>query len=94
MGESIDVPQNAATQVLGEFEVFLGDVLDPEKERVRLDGQRAKILKQLEVSRKKLGNPKFVEKAPPEVVEEERRRVADQEAQLALIEKNLSALSG
>ncbi len=94
LGESVEVPKNPATQVMGEIEVFLGDVLDPLKEKTRLEGLKAKILKQLEGSRRKLDNPKFVAKAPPEVVEEERRRVAEQEAQLSLIEKNLGALPG
>jgi valyl-tRNA synthetase len=93
LGARVDVPPNAATQVLGDLEIFLGDVLDPVLERARLESQRAKILKQLEASQKKLDNPKFVAKAPPNIVEAERRKVSEFEARLAVIDKNISALS-
>ena len=91
-GEDVDRPKNAASQVTGDLEIFLGDVLDPDKERARLETQKKKLTRQLEASRKKLANPKFVEKAPAEVVEEERRRVEDLTAEIALLEKNLHAL--
>ena len=91
-GENVDRPKNAASQVIGDMEIFLGDVLDPEKERARLETQQKKLGKQLEASRKKLANPKFVEKAPAEVVEEERRRVEELTGEIALLDKNLQAL--
>jgi valyl-tRNA synthetase len=94
LGAAIDAPPNAATQVLDDFEIFLGDVLDPDLERARLERQRTKIVKELEASQKKLDNPKFVAKAPPKIVEDVRHKVSDLEARLAVINKNLSALAG
>ncbi len=90
--EDVDRPKNAASQVIGDMEIFLGDVLDPEKEKARLETQKKKLGKQLEASKKKLANPKFVEKAPAEVVEEERNRVEELSGQIALLDKNLQAL--
>jgi valyl-tRNA synthetase len=92
VGEGVDRPKNAASQVVGEMEIFLGDVLDPEKERARLETQKTKLGKQLEASRKKLANQNFVDKAPAEVVEEERNRVEELSGEIALLEKNLRAL--
>ena len=94
VGEDVTRPKNAASRVIGDMEIFLGDVLDPEKERARLETQMKKLGKQLEASRKKLANRNFVEKAPAEVVEEEHRRVAELSGEIALLEKNLSALEG
>jgi valyl-tRNA synthetase len=94
LGDSVGAPSNAATQVLGDIEIFLGDVLDPVMEKKRLEGQRGKILKQLDASQKKLDNPKFVAKAPPNIVDAERNKVAEFEAQLAVIDNNISALTG
>ncbi len=91
-GNDVGRPRNAASQVIGDLEIFLGDVLDPEKERARLETQMKKLGKQLETSRKKLANPKFVEKAPAEVVAEERNREEELTGQIALLAKNLQAL--
>ena len=94
LGPDVEAPKNSATQVAGDVEVFLGDVLDPERERARLEKDRDKLSQQLEGGKKKLANEKFVSRAPAEVVETERKRVADLESQLASITKNLQALNG
>jgi valyl-tRNA synthetase len=92
VGEDVGRPKNAASQVVGDMEIFLGDVLDPEKERARLENQKKKLTKQLEASEKKLTNQKFLERAPAEVVEEEKARVSDLTGEIALLDKNLRAL--
>jgi valyl-tRNA synthetase len=92
VGENVDRPRNAASQVVGDMEIFLGDVLDPDKERARLEKQKQKLTKQLDASRKKLANESFLAKAPAEVVEEERKRVSDLTGEIALLEKNLEVL--
>jgi len=92
VGQDIARPKNTASQVVGDMEIFLGDVLDPDKERARLATQRKKLAKQLEASQKKLANQNFLEKAPPGVVEEERTRVFDLAGEIALVDKNLQAL--
>ena len=94
LGAAIEVPPNAATQLLDDLEIFLGEVLDPVLEKARLERQRTKTLKELEVSQKKLDNPKFVAKAPPNIVEDVRHKVSELEARLAVINKNIRALSG
>jgi valyl-tRNA synthetase len=92
VGEDVARPKNAASQVIGDMEIFLGNVLDPEKERARLEAQKTKLAKQLEASERKLANRNFVDKAPAEVVEEERKRVEELSGEIALLDKNLEAL--
>jgi valyl-tRNA synthetase len=93
IGEQVERPRNAAIGVVGEnLEVFLADVLDPVKERAKLEKQRDGLVKQIEGSKKKLSTPSFVDKAPPEVVAAERKRLADLEAQLQTVEQSLRDL--
>ena len=54
----------------------LEGLVDPQKEKERLDRELKKVEKDLAVVTKKLGNPKFVEKAPEDVVRTERERLA------------------
>ena len=42
---------------------------------------------------KKLGNEKFVNSAPPQVVENERKKKADAEARIAALQESLDRLS-
>jgi len=92
VGDVVTQPANSATQVYEDLEIFVGEVLDPAKERKRLNGQKAKLEKELVGRRRKLANEKFLSKAPPEVVEGEKQKVADMQSQLELVEKNLAAL--
>ena len=92
IGENIERPKNAATQLGDDFEIFLGDVLDLQKEKARLEDHKTKMTRQLEVIQKKLSNDNFVNKAPTKIVEAERTRVSDLQEQIALLEMNLKAL--
>ncbi|MCP4717704.1 MAG: class I tRNA ligase family protein, partial [Deltaproteobacteria bacterium] len=92
IGTDVTPPLNAATQVMGHIEIFLGGVLDPIKERERLLAQQAKLTKKLQPGRKKLANPDYLEKAPASVVDKERKKVDELETQLAVVEKNLADL--
>jgi valyl-tRNA synthetase len=94
LGESIEKPANAATQVADDIEVFLGGVLNPQRERTRLEGQKTKVEKQLEASSRKLANEGFIRKAPSRVVEAERERETELKSQLAALDKSLEALRG
>ncbi len=85
-------PAHAGSAVLGDLELFVGDVLDEEKERARLQGVQAKLQKTLESTEKKLANAGFLAKAPADVVEAQKALLADTKAQLALIAQNLKAL--
>ena len=60
-----------------------------EEERKRLEGRRAKALKELEKLDKKLGNQNFLDKAAPEAVEKVRTEHAELTQELKLIKAQL-----
>ena len=84
---------DAATAVVGEIEIFIAGVVDLEKEKARLEKQRSQLEGRVNGARKKLTNEKFLEKAKPEIVERERERLGELEAELEVLEKNLAELT-
>ncbi|MBD3413990.1 MAG: class I tRNA ligase family protein [Candidatus Aminicenantes bacterium] len=85
-------PSTSATQVVEDVEVFLAGLIDPDKERKRLNTQMKKLKEDAAKSESKLGNEHFVKKAPAEVVQEEKQRLNDIRSQLNLVKKNLRSL--
>ncbi|MES1153214.1 MAG: valine--tRNA ligase, partial [Dongia sp.] len=80
-------PKGAAQIVLDEATVFLplAGIIDIAKERARLTKDLDKAKAEAERIEKKLGNPQFVSKANPEVIEEQRAKLAEfQQAQAKL----------
>ena len=55
----------------------LGDVIDVDQEKARLDKELKKVDGEIRIIEKKLGNPGFIAKAPEAVIEEQRERRAD-----------------
>nr|MCU0229784.1 class I tRNA ligase family protein [Acidobacteriota bacterium] len=87
-------PGPALRQVLDDLEVVipLAGAVDTAAERARLEKEQAKLSKDLEAVRTKLGNPSFVERAPAEVVEKERGRITALEGRLAELAALLDGL--
>ncbi|MGI9508381.1 MAG: valine--tRNA ligase, partial [Geminicoccaceae bacterium] len=61
------------------FALPLADVIDLDQERQRLDKELSKTLVDLAKIEKKLANPQFLDRAPADVVAEQRTRQADME---------------
>jgi len=78
LGGTDEVPESA-TALAGSMSVFipLAGLIDKQAEQQRLEKELAKLAKDLARGEAKLENPKFVDRAPAEVVEKERRRVAE-----------------
>jgi valyl-tRNA synthetase len=74
-------PSGAIQVVVDEatYALPLAGVIDLEQERRRLDRELAKAAAELERFDQKLANPKFLDRAPAEVVEEQRARRAEAE---------------
>ncbi|MGL4555233.1 MAG: valine--tRNA ligase [Gemmataceae bacterium] len=89
-------PKQAATQVHGDFEVYvsLAGLIDVPKEVARLGKQQAEKAKSLEAARGKLNNAGFLARAQPEVVQSTKDQVADLESQLRAIGETLADLAG
>jgi valyl-tRNA synthetase len=58
-------------------QVVPSDAFDPAEAQRRVEKKRAELIKEIERAERKLANEQFVEKAPPEVVEEERRKLEE-----------------
>ncbi|EBA09376.1 valine--tRNA ligase [Sagittula stellata] len=84
----ITIPVGAATLALP-----LADIIDVAEEKARLEKTLGKLAKELGGLRGRLNNPKFIESAPDEVVEEARDNLAAREADEAKIKDALARLS-
>jgi valyl-tRNA synthetase len=85
-------PADAAALVVGDMEIYLAGLVDTDKERERLNSKRGKLLEDARKAEAKLSNESFVSRAPADVVEKERQRLKDLQAQIELIDANLKAL--
>ena len=63
-----------------------------ESERARVSKELEKVRREIDGLERKLSNASFVERAPKEVVEENRRRLADYEGQAAKLTDALKRL--
>jgi valyl-tRNA synthetase len=85
-------PVTAATHVVGDLEIYLIGVIDPEEEKNRLKKQKEKLLIDATKAESNLNNEKFLSRAPSHVVDAEKKKLKDFRAQIDLIDKNLEAL--
>ena len=74
------------------LEVPLEGIIDIESERARLSKELERVERESNGLERKLSNASFVERAPKDVVEENRRRLADYQAQAAKLRTALERL--
>jgi len=76
-----ETPEGAIQVVVDEATLLLplGGIMDFAQERGRLAKEIARLDGEIDKSARKLGNQQFIAKAKPEVVEEQRERLADAE---------------
>ncbi|NNC89825.1 MAG: valine--tRNA ligase [Akkermansiaceae bacterium] len=82
----------AALTAVGEVYLPLEGLIDVAAERSRLGKEIAKVEKEMAKSEAKLGNANFVERAKPEVVEQERGRLKDWQEKIAQLQEMLAGL--
>lgn len=72
------VPQDAVSSVLKDVEIYipLDELVDFEKEMERLLKEKENLEKELDRVNGKLNNEKFISKAPAQVVEAEKEKLA------------------
>jgi valyl-tRNA synthetase len=66
----------------GAVQVLPSDAFDPQEAAKRIGVKRDQLAQEIERSERKLANKGFVEKAPAEVVEDERRKLAEYRREL------------
>jgi valyl-tRNA synthetase len=70
----------------GAVQVVPSDAFDPAEAQRRIEKKRAELVKEIERLERKLANEQFVQKAPPEVVEQERRKLEEYRVALERLE--------
>jgi len=90
-----EMPRGAAQLVLDEATVIipLGGLIDFDVERARLQKACAAAQKDADIAAKKLGSADFVARAKPEVVEENRERLAAAGAEIARLTAALARIA-
>ncbi|MCR9055841.1 MAG: valine--tRNA ligase [Rhodobacteraceae bacterium] len=88
-------PSGSAQIIVGETTVCLplAGVIDLGAEKARLEKEVGKLDGEISKIEKKLSNPKFVEKAPEEVVNGEREKIADSLEKRAKVQVALNRLA-
>jgi len=94
LGPDVGKPPQSAGHVDPDFEVFvsLEGLIDVAAELKRLDKQIAEKQKHLQSAQAKLANSSFADKAPPEVVQQQRDLVDELGKQLRTLESNRKEL--
>ncbi len=94
VGIGAEKPKAAAVFVAGSAEVFvpLAGMIDLDEERARLEKEVQQKEGFLQGVERKLANEQFTSKAPPAVVERERQKAADAQAEIAKLRANLADL--
>ena len=85
-------PKNAATLVSGDLQIIVHDVIDDAQEQGRMDKELAEVGKLIAGKESKLSNENFVKRAPADVVEAERERLANLVAKREALQENLRML--
>lgn len=82
----------APVAIVGDFKLMLKVEIDVKAERERLSKEAARLAGEVKKCQSKLGNERFVSKAPATVVDTEKKRLAEFTALLAKVEEQLSKL--
>ncbi|MBQ9957436.1 MAG: valine--tRNA ligase [Clostridia bacterium] len=89
-----NVDPSAVTIITDDAKIYmpLGDLIDFEAERARLNKERDAVLKDIQFVENKLNNPGFISKAPEKVVAEQRKNLEVYKEKLSMVEERLKAL--
>jgi valyl-tRNA synthetase len=87
-------PGPAVTGLAGDVEVILEleATTDVGAERGKLEKERSKLQGERDYLKKKLDNPKYAERAPADVVEKDRARLAEVEGAIGKMDEALGRL--
>ena len=85
----------SATSMVGQMEILvpMAGLIDKDAELIRLSKEIDKLQKDLDRIEGKLNNPKFVDKAPADVVEKEREKQSAQQKILIKLEQQSQQIS-
>ncbi|MCG8538035.1 MAG: valine--tRNA ligase, partial [Pseudomonadales bacterium] len=87
-------PPMASIQLVGDMQVLvpMAGLIDKEAEIARLQKELDKHQKEIQRVEGKLGNPKFVDRAPADVVEKEKAKITEHQAAQAELQTQLEKI--
>ncbi len=93
IGDSFDI-EGAVAIVTAAAKIYIpmGELIDFEAEKARLNKEKDKVLKELDFINKKLNNPGFVSKAPEAVVQGQREAAAKLQDKLQMLDDSIAKL--
>lgn len=94
IGQNLETTGEAVTAIIsgGEVRMPLAGLIKLEDEIARLEGEAVKLEKEVDRVVKKLGNEKFISKAPEAVVEGERAKEKDYREKLVTVNERIASL--
>jgi valyl-tRNA synthetase len=92
---SDEAPPESAIALIGDMKILIpmAGLIDRDAELARLEKEIQKIKNELPRIEGKLNNPAFVDKAPPEVIEKEKIKLADLHSSLDNLEQQKTKIS-
>ncbi|WP_165046089.1 valine--tRNA ligase [Adlercreutzia sp. ZJ138] len=95
IGADVSKPAESSVSLAPGLEVYivLSGLVDFAAERARLGKERDKLAKDVAKFQKKLGNPGFLAKAAPEIIEKDKAKLADLTDKLARLDAQLAEIS-
>lgn len=94
IGQSLDRPEESATQVAADVDILLPleGLVDVAEEEKRLKKEIAKVQKDVELFERKLSNEQFVKNAPPHVLEKDRGKLKDAQEKMSVLKESLAKI--
>jgi valyl-tRNA synthetase len=94
LGGDLEKPDQSATAVVQKMELFvpLKGLIDLEQEYARFSKRLGELERHLQGVKKKLGNKNFMNSAPANVVENEKKKLQDMTVEFELVKANLEML--
>ncbi|MGH8727673.1 MAG: valine--tRNA ligase [Burkholderiales bacterium] len=83
---------DAPVAIVGEFKLMLDVCVDKDAERERLSKELHRLETEIEKARTKLANPSFLNKAPANIVDQERERLSSHRSRLEKMRNQLQKL--
>ena len=89
MGPEVERPENSGATAVGEIEIYVHDLVDADAERDRLERRLEDVNQRIGMLEGRLANKKYVDKAPPHLVQQTRDQLDEARKECAALESQI-----